>query len=106
MEFISRKKTIREAHWEEWKERYYRVMDFFHINYKSYAEEYEDFVTEKLNHEQRTSYKKSSSSPSPNRPRDYYDILGVDRNASEEEIKRNFRLKVMLVHPDYYQYCL
>ena len=98
-----RKKFAREAHWEEWKERYYKIMERFHINYKSYAEEYEEFVTEKLNHEQ--TYKRSHT-PKPQGKRDYYDILGVDRNASEEEIKRNFRVRVMLVHPDYYQYVL
>ena len=75
-------------------------MERFHINYKSYAEEYEEFVTQKMNREQAYS---RPNTPKPYGRRDYYDILGVDRNASEEEIKRNFRVRVMLVHPDYYQ---
>lgn len=96
-----RRKFAREAHWNEWKERYYKITERFHINYKSYAEEYEEFVTQKMNHEQ-TYHKKKS--PSHSGKRDFYDILGVERNASEEEIKRNFRVRIMLVHPDYYQY--
>ncbi|MDR5694996.1 MAG: molecular chaperone DnaJ [Armatimonadota bacterium] len=32
--------------------------------------------------------------------RDYYEILGVDRNASQEEIKRAFRRLVREYHPD------
>lgn len=32
--------------------------------------------------------------------RDYYEVLGVDKNASEQEIKRAFRKKAMEYHPD------
>ncbi|MDX2248478.1 MAG: DnaJ domain-containing protein [Bacteroidia bacterium] len=32
--------------------------------------------------------------------KDYYDILGVDRNASERDIKRSFRSLAMIYHPD------
>lgn len=32
--------------------------------------------------------------------RDYYDILGVNRNASEDEIKKAFRKKAKQFHPD------
>ena len=35
------KKFAREAEWEAWKDRYYRVMDMIHVGYHSYAEEYE-----------------------------------------------------------------
>ena len=31
---------------------------------------------------------------------DYYSILGVDRNANEEQIKKAYRKKAMQFHPD------
>ena len=33
--------------------------------------------------------------------RDYYEVLGIDRNASEEEIKRAFRRLAFKYHPDH-----
>ena len=33
-------------------------------------------------------------------PVDYYDTLGVDRGANDEEIRRAFRRKAMEFHPD------
>ena len=32
--------------------------------------------------------------------RDYYDVLGVERNASEDEIKKAFRKLARQHHPD------
>ena len=32
--------------------------------------------------------------------RDYYDALGVPKNATEEDIRRAFRKKAMEFHPD------
>ena len=89
------KKFAREAEWELWKDRAIRWMERLNINYKSYAEEYEEFVTLKMKH---PGHVQSSQGHD-----DYYSILGVDRYASEEEIKRNFRVLIMQVHPDYSQ---
>ena len=58
---MNRKKFAREAQWEEWKEKYYNLMEKFHINYKTYAEEYEDFVTEKIKQKQKETSRNSSS---------------------------------------------
>lgn len=80
-------------------------MEKFHINYKSYAEEYEEFVTQKMKQKEQSSSRKTTNRPHTGK-KDFYEILGVERNASEEEIKRNFRVRIMQVHPDYYQYDL
>ena len=32
--------------------------------------------------------------------RDFYDILGVDKNATEAEIKKAYRKKAIQFHPD------
>ena len=32
--------------------------------------------------------------------RDYYEVLGIDRNATEEDIKKAFRKKAFECHPD------
>ena len=32
--------------------------------------------------------------------RDYYEVLGVEKGASEDDIKKAFRKKAKLYHPD------
>ena len=36
----------------------------------------------------------------PNGKADYYDILGVDKNATAEEIKKSYRRQALEWHPD------
>lgn len=89
------------------------VLEFFHISNKSYVEEYEEYVTQYIkqsarqsNRSQRNNNTNSNSvnnNSSSSNSHDYYALLGVDRTASQEEIMRNFRVKIMKVHPDYYQ---
>ena len=35
--------------------------------------------------------------------RDYYDVVGVSKNANDKEIKKAYRKKAMLLHPDKYK---
>ena len=97
-----RKKFAREARWENWKERIFYVLEFFHISNQSYVEEYEEYVTQYV--KQRTRQSSKTQKQTAANSHDYYSLLGVDRTASQEEIMRNFRVKIMKVHPDYYQY--
>ena len=57
-----------------------------------YADEYEEFVTQKMKQNTKKNTKNTRQTAAPSAPhhRDYYEILGVDRSASEEEIKRSF----------------
>lgn len=95
-----KKKFAREAEWEDMKEKLMKLMEICHVNYKSYAEEYEEFITIKM--KQAQSHVNGGSCKSSSH--DYYSILGVDRCASEEEIKRNFRVLIMQIHPDFSEY--
>ena len=59
VEKFYRKKFAREARWEEWRERFIGIMERFHINYHSYADEHEE---EHEEHEADGSAIRSASS--------------------------------------------
>ena len=50
-------------------------------------------------HENRQSLKDAEKQLKLSKRKDYYKILGIDKTASQDEIKRAYRKKAMLHHP-------
>jgi len=77
---------------------------------KSYmdTEEYEDavrdyehvFKTDKSNREYRQLLQNAKLELRKSKRKDYYKVLGIDKNANEEEIKKAYRKRAMVHHPD------
>jgi len=77
---------------------------------KSYmeTEQYEDavrdfetvFKSDKSNREYRNYLQEAKLELRKSKRKDYYKILGVDKNANEEEVKKAYRKRAMVHHPD------
>merc|ERR1739844_666403 len=55
---------------------------------------------ERGNHEVRQLLQQAKLELKKSKRKDYYKILGVDKNANEEEIKKAYRKRAMVHHPD------
>lgn len=72
------------------------------------TEQYEDavrdyealFKTDKCNREYRQLLKDAKLELQKSKRKDYYKILGIDKNANEEEVKKAYRKRAMVHHPD------
>jgi len=77
---------------------------------KSYmeTEQYEDavrdyetiFKTDKSNREYRQLLQEAKLELRKSKRKDYYKILGIEKNANDEEVKKAYRKRAMVHHPD------
>ena len=64
------------------------VRDFEHVN-----------KMERGNHEYRNLLATAKVELKKSKRKDYYKILGIDRNANDEEIKKAYRKRALVHHP-------
>merc|ERR1712223_858351 len=75
-----------------------------YMELEKYEEAVRDFEQvnkmERGNHEYRQLLSNAKLELKKSKRKDYYKILGVDRSANEEEIKRAYRKRALVHHPD------
>eukprot|EP00088_Acartia_fossae_P023267 TRINITY_DN2432_c0_g1_i1.p1 TRINITY_DN2432_c0_g1~~TRINITY_DN2432_c0_g1_i1.p1 ORF type:complete len:503 (-),score=178.02 TRINITY_DN2432_c0_g1_i1:1243-2751(-) len=69
--------------------------------YEEAVRDYEHvFKTDKSNREYRQLLQNAKLELRKSKRKDYYKVLGIDKNANEEEIKKAYRKRAMIHHPD------
>jgi DnaJ family protein C protein 7 len=69
--------------------------------YEEAVRDYEHvFKTDKSNREYRQMLQNAKLGLRKSKRKDYYKVLGIDKNANEEEIKKAYRKRAMDHHPD------
>lgn len=63
----------------------------------------QQFYQQQQQQQQEKHQRSHSSSSQPPPQEDYYQILNVKRNVSNDELKQAFRKQILLYHPDHYQ---
>merc|ERR1711881_506550 len=75
-----------------------------YLELEKYEEAVRDFEQvnkmERGNHEYRQLLSNAKLELKKSKRKDYYKILGVDRSANEEEIKKAYRKRALVHHPD------
>lgn len=69
-------------------------------NYEECVKDYEAAAKIEKTMEIKTALKDAKLALKRSKRKDYYKILGIDKNASDEEIKKAYRKRALLHHPD------
>lgn len=69
-------------------------------NYEESVKDYEAALKIEKTNEIRQLLRDAKTALKRSKRKDYYKILGIDRNASDEEIKKAYRKRALVHHPD------